>query len=53
MFINNNHTKEENDRKMDFGKEKENETMQKEENEMDTLVPFISNLNHFLKPGIT
>lgn len=40
-------------KKMNFGKEEENETVQKEENELDTVVQSISNLNHFLQPGIT
>lgn len=38
---------------MGFGKEGEDEAMQKKEIEMDTVVPFISNVNHFLQSGST
>lgn len=46
-------TKEEIDRKMDFGKEEEDEAMQKKEIEMDIVVPFISNVNHSLQSDST
>lgn len=38
---------------MDFGKETEDPTMQKKVNEIDIVMLFISNLNHFLQPGTT